>query len=282
MIIGIDLGNYAVKTSTGYLCPAKCSKVPGVLKNTALATDEGTYYIGEGSFDTEYRKAKKEFTRQLFLYAAAMAGDQHIRAVVGLPLSQYREDKDALRSLLMSRRVNDLTINNKPYRVIVDDVEVYPEGLSAIFGTDFEGVIVDIGGRTTDCCEVAQGKVSNPYSLPKGTLNLYSDFIKALNGKGLDLKPEDADRILRKGLRVDGVPVDISGAMEVFRSFVSDLVAELQLEYSLKTHDVLLIGGGCQLLHQAIRNRIPAARMINEPLFANALGFRKVGESIWA
>lgn len=280
MIIGVDLGNYAVKTSAGLTFPSKCSRAAGMLKNLSITTDTGIYYLGEGAHDTEYRKAHKEHIRTLFLYAAAMAGER-IKAVVGLPLSQYREDRDALRGQLMSQQVNNILINNKQHKVIVEDVEVYPEGLAAIAGTEFEGIIIDIGGRTTDCCEVINGKVSNPFSLPRGIMNLHSDFIKSLNSHGLDLKIEDADRILRHGLKVDGEPVDISQAMEVFRQYVSELVSQLQIEYSIRTRDVLLIGGGCQLLHQAIINRIPAARMINEPVFANAKGLRKVGEQIW-
>jgi plasmid segregation protein ParM len=279
MILGVDIGNYATKSSRGLIFPSKCSKIPGILKNTAITTDEGTFYIGEGSFDTEYRKVKKEFTRTLFLYAVS-AGEQ-IKAVVGLPLSQYKQDKDALKALLLSRRINDLVINGKPQRVIVEDVETYPEGLGAIAGTEFEGIIIDMGGRTTDCCEVSGGKVSNPFSLPKGTLNLYSDFVKVLNSRGLDLRPEDADAILHKGLKLDGETVDITPAMEVFRQFVNDLVGRLQIEYSIRTRDVLLIGGGCQILQQAIKNRIPAARMVHNPVFANAEGFARVGCQIW-
>lgn len=281
MIIGVDLGNYATKTSRDLIFPSKCSKVGNILKSTSITTREGIFHISEGSFDTEYRKVKKEHLKQLFLYALAMSGDKSYSAVVGLPLSQYKEDKDTLRSVLLAERINDIAINNISQRVIVDNVEVYPESLAAIYGTDFNGVLIDIGGRTTDCCEVTGGKVSNPFSLPKGTLNLDSDFIKVLNSRGLDLRPEDANHILKNGLKIDGEPVDISGAMEVFRQFVDNLVSQLQIEYSIRTRDVLLIGGGCQLLHQAIRNRIPAARIINNPVFANAIGFEKVGRSIW-
>ena len=281
MIIGVDIGNYATKSSKDYIFPSKCSTIGNIIKNSSITIDKDTFYIGEGSFDTEYRKTKKEFLRHLFLYSIALSNEQCVKAVVGLPLSQYREDKEALKNLLLSRRVNDIYYNNIPKKIMIDDVEVYPEGLGAISGTDYEGIIIDIGGRTTDVCQVIGGKVHNPYSLPRGTMNLYSEFIKVLNSKGLDLKMDDADRILKKGLRIDGEPVDINPAIEVFKQYVSELVNTLQLEYSLRTQEVLLIGGGCQLLYQAIKNRIPSARMINNPVFANAYGFKRVGEQIW-
>lgn len=279
MILGIDLGNYAVKTSTLLTIPSKCSRTGNILRNTSITVDGETVYIGEGSFDTEYRKVQKPNIIPLFLYSLSFADSNNIKAAVGLPLSQYKQDKDTLREILMERHT--IAVNGISRRLIVEDVTVYPESLAAVYGSEFEGVAVDIGGRTTDCCEIINGKPVNPFSLPKGTLNLYSDFIKLLNSHGLDLKPEDADRILRKGLSVDGEPVDISAAMEVFRQFVNELVNRLQIEYSIRTRDVLLIGGGCELLSRAIRNRIPAARMISNPVFANAIGLEKVGRSIW-
>ena len=279
MILGIDLGNYAVKLSTMHTFPSKVSKVGSILKNTTVIVDGATYHIGEGGYDTEYRKAKKQNLVPLFLYALSLADANSFKVVAGLPVSQYKQDKDLLRELLIEHHA--VAVNGAQKRIAVEDVAVYPEGLVAIYGTDFEGVLIDIGGRTTDCCEVSGGKVNNPFSLPKGTLNLYSDFIKTLNSRGLDLRLEDADRILRTGLKIDGEPLDVLPAMEVFRQFVTELVGRLQIEYSIRTRDVLLIGGGCDLLHQAIRNRIPAARTINNPVFANAIGLERVGRSIW-
>ena len=157
MILGVDIGNYATKTSTGTTFPSKCSQVSNILKNTSITTEQGTFHIGEGAHDMEYRKARKQNILPLFLYALSFESAS-IKAVVGLPMSQYKQDKDALKALLLSRRVYDIAINNKPQKVILEDVEVYPEGLAAIYGTDFEGVLIDIGGRTTDCCEVHNGK----------------------------------------------------------------------------------------------------------------------------
>ncbi len=276
MILGIDLGNYAVKVSNGNTFPSKVSRTPNLLKNTSVSVDGETFYIGEGTYDTEYRKVQKQSLLPLFYYALP---SEPCKVVVGLPISQYKQDKDRLRELLIQRRY--IVVNGTQKRTVVEDVAVYPEGLAAVYGTDFEGVLVDIGGRTTDCVEVMNGKAYNPFSLPHGTLNLYSDFIKAINSKGYDLKPEDADRILRKGLRYNGEPVDISSAMEVFRQYVETLVNNLQIEYSIRTRDVLLIGGGSELLYRAIKNRIPGATLMHESVFANAVGLQKVGRDLW-
>ncbi|HYF75465.1 MAG TPA: ParM/StbA family protein [Candidatus Nitrosocosmicus sp.] len=287
MILGVDLGNYAVKTSKEVIFPSKCTKAANILSSSPVLTEEGKIYIGEGSFDTEYRKVKKAHLRTLFLYAVALSSaDLSNKVVVGLPISQFQQEKDELKNILLPQRINTIGVNGISRKICIDDIEVYPEGIGAITGSEYEGIVIDIGGRTTDVCLVSDHdgnkKVKNPYSIAKGTLNLYSDFIKAINSKyGLDLSPDDADRILKKGLRVDGDNVDCSFAIEIFRQYVEELVNYLQVEYSLRTQEVLLIGGGSQLLYKALKNRIPGARLADNAVFANAVGFRKVGEQLW-
>lgn len=125
-------------------------------------------------------------------------------------------------------------------------------------------------------------KVHNPQSIAKGTLNLYSDFIKAINSRYiLDLDINDADRIIKSGLKIYGEPVDIQFAIAGFKEFVNSLVNLLTLEYKISTQPISLIGGGAQLLYNPIKNRIPNARLIENSFYANAIGFKRVGCMLW-
>ncbi|MCX7903293.1 MAG: ParM/StbA family protein [Caloramator sp.] len=282
MILGVDLGNYATKTSEGVSFLSKVSKIGNILKNSIeLQTHNGTFYIEEGEFDTEYRKVQKQNLRELFIAAVALSTDDiENQIVVGLPLSQYKQDKEILKELLTKERIQYIAINGVTKKIIIEDVEVYPEGLGSV--NNFDGIIIDIGGRTTDIAEIENMKVRKPFSLPVGTLNLYSDFIKVINDKySLDLKPHDANRILKNGLKIFGEQKDISFALEVFREYVEKIISELQINYSIKTHDIKLTGGGAVLLAKAFIKRLPNAEIVDNPFFANAIGFKKVGESIW-
>lgn len=283
MILGVDLGNYATKTSEGISFLSKVSKIGNILKNSIeLQTNEGVFYIEEGEFDTEYRKVQKKYLKELFISAVALSTDDlENQVVVGLPLSQYKQDKEILKELLTKERIHHILINGINKKIIIEDVEVYPEGLGSI-GTSFDGIVIDIGGRTTDIAEIENMKVRNPFSIAIGTMNLYSDFIKVINDKySLDLKPHDANRILKNGLKVYGEQKDISFALEVFKQYVEMIVSELQINYSIKTHYIRLIGGGAALLAKAFLKRLPNAEIIENPFFANAIGFKKVGEMIW-
>jgi plasmid segregation protein ParM len=286
MILGVDLGNFAVKVSNGMIFPSKCSKVGSILNDNKIEVNGESLFLNSGFYDTEYRKVKKMHIKALFLYALSQAEGQNFKAVVGLPLAQYKQDKEAFKELLISPKVNTVSYKNASKKIFVEDVEVYPEGVAAAAGTSFEGVIMDIGGRTTDCCYVEDNegvkKVKSPLSIPKGTLNLYSDFINALNARySLDLTIEDAGRILKHGLKIDGEPVDGSIVVDVFREYVDELIDKLNVEFSLKTNNVLLVGGGSELLYKPIKSRIPAASLSENPLSANAEGFQRVGEQLW-
>jgi plasmid segregation protein ParM len=197
MIVGVDIGNYSTKVSNGIIFESKISK-SSLLNKNGFTYDGHTYFVGEGTFDTEYRKLKKQNIEILFAYAISKFYEP-IKVVVGLPISQYQQDNQEFRDRLMSMRLKN-TI----------DIAVYPEGI----GAADSGVIIDIGGRTTDCALIrfvdGQKKIENPISLPAGTLNLYSDFIKAINTRYcLDLKLDDAQDIIRNGLVLDGIKTDI-------------------------------------------------------------------------
>jgi len=284
MIIGIDLGNYATKTSERINFLSKVSKISNILNNPiTLTTSEGDFYMGDGNFDTEYRKLKKENVKEMFITAIALSSeDINNQIVVGLPLSQYKEDKENLKQLLLEDRIQHVIINGIERKIIIEDLDIYPEGIGALIGNQFNGIIVDIGGRTTDIALLESSKVKKPYSLSVGTLNLYSDFIKVINNKySLDLKSEDAPRIIKNGLKIYGEEKDITFGMDVFKSYVDVIVNELQVSYSIKTLDIMLVGGGSKMLYKGFKSKIPNIELIDNSIFANANGFRKVGENLW-
>lgn len=284
MILGIDVGNYATKTSERVIFDSKVS-LTNILGNNAIEIGGNSYHVGQGNYDTEYRKVSKE-SYLAFLYTAILQSTSDIdnQIVLGLPIGQYKEDKEVLKGLVLSNRHYKGKYLNKTRELFITDVEVYPEGPGAV-ANDFTGILIDIGGRTTDICYIIGGikkKIENHKSIPQGTLNLYSSFISLLNAKhGLDLKLNDAERILKNGLKVDGLAIDISSSMNSFKEYIEELIKQLQLDYSLKTNEVALLGGGSELLYNPLKKRIPNSFLIDDPMFANARIFKEVGENIW-
>lgn len=285
MIIGIDGGSSTTKNSQGVIIDSKVTKVEPMNKCDVLEMNGIKYYLGEGEYDTSYRKIEKaNYIPLLFGSLALTTDDVYNKVVVGLPLSQYQEDRAAMQNLILNNRDKWVEINKLRKHIVIEDVEVVPEGRLTV-DDEFEGIVVDIGGRTTDIFALElrnlTPKVINPQSIPLGIQNLYSDFIKIINKKhGLDLKDHDAERILRRGLKILGKTVDITMEKGIFYEFADNLISKLQVEYSLKTHDVKLVGGGSILLFDYISKKVPC-ELVEDSVFANAIAYENYGRDIW-
>lgn len=280
-ILGIDVGNSMTKSNKGVVFDTKYIKGENLL-GTGIKTNRGIT-IGEGNYDTEYRKIKKDrYIDYLHTAIALSTEDLDNEIVVGLPISQYKKDREELIELISNNAYIDLNVNNKRYKGYITNVNVYPEGIASI-SNDFEGVIVDIGGRTTDACftyisDNNKRKIDDPISIPAGTLNLYNNFINVINSKYvLDLKSKDAQRIIKNGLKIEGEYKDINFAIDVFKDFLDGLIKDLNLHYALSASDVLFVGGGSLVLQKPIMNRLKHAQLADDCLFSNANGFYRIG-----
>lgn len=287
MILGVDLGSFATKTSTGVQFSSRVSNVGNILGNDYIFELEGeTYFIEEGQYDTEYRKIKRDnFLKLLFSALVLSKVEPDVELIVGLPISQFKTDKTALKTMIENKRLIRGCVNGTFKEYYIKKVEVYPEGVGAA-GPYYEGIIVDIGGRTTDVCLVrkvdGKRKIIKPDSIPAGTIELYNSFISAINSKyGLDLKFEDTERILRQGLRIDGQSVDITFAKNTFYNFMDRLISKLRVDYSLSTDEVFFTGGGSILLDSMIRKKIKQATVSRDGVFDNARAYYKYGEEIF-
>ena len=69
MILGVDLGNWNVKTSEGDIFSSRYTVVENILGATGDVLEvEGTkYYIKDGKLENNYDKANKETNLILFL-----------------------------------------------------------------------------------------------------------------------------------------------------------------------------------------------------------------------
>lgn len=284
MIIGVDIGSFATKSSKLITFNSRISSVGNILGNEYEFELNGeTYYIEEGEHDTEYRKIKREnYLKLLFAALVLSKVDQDVELVLGLPISQFNSDKDNLIQMIEGHKFLRGYANKKRYEFFIKKVLVYPEGVGAA-GNNYHGIIVDIGGITTDVClirkENGKRKIHKPESIPIGTIELYGNFISAINARyGLDLKYEDTERILREGLKIAGKVVDINFAKKTFYDFMDSIINKLKVDYSLSTNEVFFTGGGSILLETMINKKIPHAAVSKDGIFDNAKAYERFGE----
>ncbi|MZK53515.1 ParM/StbA family protein [Clostridium beijerinckii] len=286
-ILGIDIGISTCESNTGVIYNSKITNVEPLSKADTLQIDKKTYWLGEGNYDTTYRKVDKEnYINFLFGTLALSTDTINNYIVLGLPLSQYKEDKASLINMVLANKEKTIRINDVEKQISIEDVEIFPEGVVTL-PDDYEGICIDIGGRTTDCAlvvnERGRRRILNPISVPSGTINLYKDFINRINNKlSLDLVMNDAERIMNTGLILDGRKTNIDFALEVYKQFVDNLISQLQVEYSLRTNRISLTGGGATLLYSQIKDRLGEGVTIQDnPIFANANAYYELGCSIW-
>ena len=288
-ILGVDVGNATTVTNTGVIIDSKTSKIKPITSCNKLEMDNEVVYVGEGEYDTTYRKLEKDTYLQLLYTAIALSTKSRTvsnQIVLGLPLSQYNEDREALIQKVLSNNDKWININDTERHIIIDDVEVFPEGVFTV-DDKYQGIVIDIGGRTTDCAliEVVRGKkkILDPISIPTGTINLYDKFIDSLNIElGLDLKLRDAERILESGLMLEGHKVNIDFAKRFIEEYSENLYRQLQLKYSLKTNIVTLTGGGADLVYNHLESKLGQGLIKQrDSIKANAKNFYELGVSIF-
>lgn len=287
MIRGIDVGNYSLKIWPDTCIKSLVTGEENILGSKLLLELNGKkHVIGEGVFETELNKSCKEnFIPLLMAGIAISSKDVFNQIVVGLPINQYKKNKEELERLILNNRVQELKLNGEIRKVIVTDFKVYPEGIGAYYSlnTSEDVIIIDIGGRTTDIVYVAGMKNEISSTVAVGTLNIYKDVADQLNSLyGLDLNIQMIDRIIERGfLKVDGLDVDLRFIVEILKKNFSKIKEDLDMKFPARSEQIVLVGGGAKLFEKAFKNRYKNCEVSENPLFANAIGFQKVGEQLW-
>lgn len=298
--IGVDIGNVNLKSSENILIPNKVTTSNLVFTNTQkIQFNNKNYYIGEGIYDTELNKLKKEYLLPnlcLLLGKSIPKNEKTVNLVIGLPILQYKNGYKEFEELINNHRVLTFKLNDESERtIIIDKCKVFPEGLATYYSLDInvknkfkdsEIIILDIGGRTTDLALLSSGKnrsIKIMDSLDVGTINIYSDIIKILNETYCTgLKLEDGDRVLRKGLYIDGEKINITEEIKmVLKANFDEIIKQLNVNYKAKINPIFLTGGGGNMLMTSIKKRFPNTHLVNNNLFSNAVGFKKIGEKQW-
>lgn len=287
MIIGIDVGNYSLKTSKGISIKALVTKKENILGDSiTLEMDGETFIIGEGRFDTELNKSNKSnFLPLLYVGIGLSSKDTFNSVVCGLPINQYKRNKEALEKLVNENNTKEIKINGKVRRLVIENFRVYAEGLGAYYnlGIDTDVIIIDIGGRTTDIAYINNNKPTITDTVAVGTINILSDIQGFINSEySLNLTLTDIDKMLSKNsFIVDGEEIDTSFIQNILKENFEKIKGKLDIDFPARTEKIVLVGGGANLFYKAFKNRYKNCEMIKDNILANAKGFERVGLMLW-
>ena len=288
MILGVDLGNFSVKTSEKVCFLSKISEIDNFTGDNKIIFNGKTLFVGEGEFNTDWNKSRKDITIPLLFSAIYKSSNDNInKIVVGLPINQYKSHKAELKELIENNKC--ATINNR--QLIIDEIEIAPEGAASYYNLsqlniqkigNNQLIIVDLGGLTTDITLFINNKIANVLTVPVGILKIYQDVITYINTNYTqNLVLEDAEFIIKDGLILRGKKIDVSFISCILKRHFDSLYKELQLKFNVDKGYVYLTGGGSLLLQYAFKNRLNNVIVSDDCLFDNSIGFKRVGESLW-
>lgn len=287
MILGIDVGNYSLKTNTEINIKSLVSNEENILgSGIVLEMDSNKFIIGEGSFETELNKSNKDNFLPLLYAGIALASKEDFNSVVcGLPINQYKDNYKFLEDLINKNKVKNIKINGVARTLVIDNFKVYPEGIGAYYNLNLneDVVLIDIGGRTTDIAYIADNKHQKSSTVAVGTLNIYKSIADIMNAKySLDLGLKDIDRIIDRGtLIIDGEKINLSFITSILKENFMKIKEDLDFKFPARTEKIVLVGGGANLFRKAFINRYSNCIIANDPIYSNAKGFKKVGEKLW-
>jgi len=317
MKIGQDLGYNATKTVTdsrrvsfpsavGTPTRARFA-VNGHDKEINLALNGKNWLVGESAvqlsrFVTRHEDRQWIQSEEYLILALAAisqlttAHGPTVQMVTGLPIA-YFDDKAAVAARLVGEhRIQ--RVERSAQTIKITDVRVVPQPFGALLNEALDNRgsladatytgnvgVIDVGGKTTNL--LSAHKLAE---LPNETtsINLGGwDIIRQLRDylaqtiPGLELRDHELATVLAKrGVKVAGEWVELPGLDNIIEPMADEVLATAQQLWgsALRLDVILIAGGGANLIGPHLQQRFKQARVVTDPVFANAAGFCKLAQ----
>ena len=296
--IGVDLGNYAVKTSEYITFRSVSEKFEykHQMKGENSILFKGIrYVVGEGEVDNSSIKTHRKDTIPLLLnalYKSIKRPQANIRLITGLPLEHHKDTSliSETKSLytgtfdfkyITKDEATDISYNIK-------EVYVFPECMASFYSINQDMLnrdvlVIDIGGGTVNIALFVDGEYEDSITIPFGMNTMYSKIVTKANhlNTGATFTVEDILKFINRGyLKWDSRIDNMEYAESILSEFAYEIVNQLKGKFPIyKSYEIMLSGGGSNVMENYLSPLIDFS-MINETIFANALGFYNVGVGI--
>ena len=313
-VISIDTGNAYIKTPTekfpaGY---ANEGNRPSKFQQADTILYDGSYYKLTNTRVPYHRDKTTDedyYILSLFAIGKELAKDDnipkdgntviHLDLVMGLPPKHFNEPpehphnqfetlRDAYRDYFLKESQEVVFYyNDIHYRIVVDDVMIFPQGYAAVFHLLMKIkkniiYIIDIGGHTTDIYLLDSGEIDPTFtqSMTMGTNILFKNIrnrIKEITG----IKLHDS-QIFNALIGSDDLPIEIRKKIDaIAEKYATTVIEELQEgEMQLKYSQLIFSGGGSLLLKKYFTDLVPKDTIFIDDLCANAKGYKYIYDLI--
>lgn len=309
--IGIDLGFFQTKASDLSHQDVLFTSVVGTgfdslieqFNHQGIAFDNPKIVVGEEAI--KYAKniirykddawIESPACRQLFQAAMSeLKQDSGILyVVVSLPISLYRTRREKLRQHLTG--IHEFTRRDRTLQTIQIKLDILPQGVAALFDQTFDergeplkeefdrlGVI-DIGGRNTNILltDNLRDIEASTESINVGCWTMIEMLQKQLIQR-FD-RPSLSEYAVEKALRTDkfiheGIPYTLSKLTTPIKTEVAESISShiKRLWPDIAgIQRIYLTGGGTKYVGETLCESFKQARIVSDPIFANARGAAK-------
>jgi|GEM_PF-5494792 len=293
-IKGLDVGYVATKSIGDFdeqiIFKSAYSTSDDIIAcDSYIQIDGVDYYVGTGNTISKPDKTDSLMNKVCTLTNLAKTGEDEYFLVVGLPIAQYKSQKDKLITEIMKYNDCEIKYFGQKLNISIKDVTVFPQGAGALYTiedcVDGEYLIVDVGGYTVD---IALIEMINYSPIVKkydtwfyGMTTIYSQIQNKLNNTytNLTLEPSNIENIFKFGLKYDDKEIDVYKIIDpIIDKHANKIIVDLDKYYPSYTTDIYLCGGGSKHLYSTFKKHHPNTKLINDSQFANAKGFYCIGQ----
>ena len=291
-IKGSDTGFLYYKNNEKRIFKSAYNKSGIAMGASAFITIDGTdFAVGAGDRNIQFDKSDSEMNMVTILTDLCMDGADEFYLVVGVPISQYKAQKDKLKKIIMSYNDCKIIFHGEEKKIKICDVLVLPQGIGALLSldklVDGEIIIFDFGGMTIDLAhlEVSNG---NPILLKSDTLTsgiqkLYPKLISKVNQEyNLTLDPSYGENILvnlNKGILIKGEYKPSDFLLPTLREYLQPIFIEFNVNYPAMNTKIYICGGSAIIFEKLFKEYYPQSEIMPNSQFANAIGYYKAGVS---
>ena len=284
MILAVDLGNYNIKTSENIKFISTFTEFDGIdpQENKVLTLDGNDYVMElKTSFDNEFNKTKKNYIPNLIwaIHKSTSKNINKIKLVLGIPVENMgaiNKYKDELEGKEFKFKVN-----NDDYRtVLIERVAVVAEGVSSFYTLSEkerlnDTLIIDIGGRTSNVVTFKGGRIEHKKQVNRGMIDYYEDVVAKYNSTGENVNTEDIKNLIDKKIVNENI---ISYYQE---NLVNYILNQVKTKCNRDYYKIWFTGGGSIELRDIILKLEPNANFMDNPLFTNVNGNKKIAVTQW-
>jgi plasmid segregation protein ParM len=257
--------------------------------NENFECDGIKYISNSGKFENDLLKFNKENYLPLLYYSISKSTESNlINLITAIPASQYKK-KEEMKNFIEKNNKKTLIVDGKLRTITINRVEILPESyaiktiksLMNKINRNTDTIVVDIGGGTVDISNFDNNmNLKNANSIAMGLINIYQNTREYLNiTYDLNMSLEEAKRIF------DGEQQLLNGKSdykpEIVKRFIRALVNEIRGLYpNLKNSNIILVGGGSNILYPTFSKLYPQTIM-NDEVKLQCQGLFNIAEKLF-